>query len=597
MLKQISLDDSNYDDIYEKAVEMLQTQAPWWTHTEVSDPGIMLLEMWAILTDMQSYYMDQVQESHYRKYLKLLGIRPDEGECAWTWIFFDHVERECVVPAGTKLLADRVVFETETEVHLTSNYLVGFYQNTDANRVKVMQVSRKTRFVLQEGEEKLFSFVLKEAIPPGQEFLFFILLDEQEKRNDAEPDFHMVQLAWEYETKGGWREAQVIRDDTGGLLFSGCICLCIDMPMAGGEEGYEFRCRIKEGTYDVVPSLYKICLNVVRAIQKNTLCCEEVVDFSKNSHKVLLKSYLARTGKLCILKKMESKGAGKGEFWEDITESPEIILDPPITEGCMERSLSYAGEGHIKVVCTAADGCPEDFTGEVTGIAAQQVALPWEKLMRSSVKLMLLQEGGQKKVYRIYRREEPEEDRYENAWHWMEEGHSMKEDNVIVLGDGRHGEIPPASKDGLRITSLALWEGEKGNVSIGRITHWERPELFQHITCTNRLTGRDGRDRMLPSLQFEQIREKLLRPNRMITEADMQALAMETPGLLIRKVKAEWRDNTVLVKVFPTHWLKNSYCVERYQSQVENYLEQYRLAGTRIRIEIVNDSKNCLERQ
>ena len=103
MLKQISLDDSNYDDIYEKAVEMLQTQAPWWTHTEVSDPGIMLLEMWAILTDMQSYYMDQVQESHYRKYLKLLGIRPDEGECAWTWIFFDHVERDCVVPEGTNL--------------------------------------------------------------------------------------------------------------------------------------------------------------------------------------------------------------------------------------------------------------------------------------------------------------------------------------------------------------------------------------------------------------------------------------------------------------------------------------------------------------
>lgn len=580
MLKQIWLDDSSYDDIYEKAVEKLQRQAPWWTHTEVSDSGIMLLEMWAVLTDMQSYYLNQVQESHYRKYLKLLGIPSDEGECARAWIFFDNVERECVVPEGTKLLADRMVFETETEVRLTANRLTGFYQNTDVNRVKAMQVYRKTKFPLQEGGEKLFSFVIKEQIQPGEEFLFFLLLDEQERRNWAAPDFHMVQLAWEYETSCGWREAQVVRDETGGLLFSGCICLCMDMPMAEGKEGYEIRCRMKEGTYDLVPSLYKICLNVVRAVQKDTLCCEETADFSQNCHRVLLKSYLARTGNLRILKKVE----GRGEFWEDITDSPEIVLDPPVTEYCMERSLVYAGEGHVKIVCTAACGCPDDFAREVTGIAAQQIALPWEKVLRSSVKLMLLQEGGEGNVYRTWRREEPEEDRYDNAWHWKEE------ENVIVLGDGRHGDIPEPSKDGLLITSLALWEGEKGNVSIDKIVRWERPELFRQITCTNRMTGWGGRDRLLPSRQFEQVRADLLRPGRMITEADIQALAMETPGLLLKEVKAEWRDGVVWVKVVPAYPLKNSYCVERYQSQVENYLEPYRLAGTRIHIEIAGQS-------
>lgn len=246
----------------------------------------------------------------------------------------------------------------------------------------------------------------------------------------------------------------------------------------------------------------------------------------------------------------------------------------------MERSLVYAGEGHVKIVCTAACGCPDDFVRDVTGIAAQQIALPWEKVLRSSVKLMLLQEGGAGKVYRTWHREEPEEDRYENAWHWKEE------ENVIVLGDGRHGDIPEPSKNGLRITSLALWEGEKGNVSIDKIVHWERPELFRQITCTNRLTGRGGRNRLLPSLQFEQVRADLLRPGRMITEADIQALAMETPGLLLKEVKAEWRDGAVWIKVVPVYPLKNSYCVKRYQSQIENHLEPYRLAGTRIHIEI-----------
>ena len=100
---QISLDDSSFEELYGQAMERLRRQAPWWTHTEVSDPGIMLAEMWAMLTDMQSFYLDQVQESHYRKYLKLLGIRPEEGECARTWVFFEQVGEERTVPAGTKV--------------------------------------------------------------------------------------------------------------------------------------------------------------------------------------------------------------------------------------------------------------------------------------------------------------------------------------------------------------------------------------------------------------------------------------------------------------------------------------------------------------
>ena len=95
---QISLDDSSFEELYGQAMKRIRRQAPWWTHTEVSDPGIMLAEMWAMLTDMQSFYLDQVQESHYRKYLKLLGIRPEEGECARTWAIPTWSRRERATP-------------------------------------------------------------------------------------------------------------------------------------------------------------------------------------------------------------------------------------------------------------------------------------------------------------------------------------------------------------------------------------------------------------------------------------------------------------------------------------------------------------------
>ena len=485
---QISLDDSSFEELYGQAMERLRRQAPWWTHTEVSDPGIMLVEMWAMLTDMQSFYLDQVQESHYRKYLKLLGIRPEEGECARTWVFFEQVGEERTVPGGTKLLADGLVFETEEEVRLAKNDLVGFYLESGRNLIRKMKLSRKSSFALGQGEQ-LFSFALEEPPAPGKIFSFFVLMKEYPKRRRDERDFWLVRLGWEYRTKEGWREAQVVRDDTRGLLYSGLICLRMDTPMSGeGENGYEIRCLVREGDFDVRPVLYKLYLNAAAVVQRDTLCCREEFLFTKDVHRVALQSYLARTGRLWILRKRtDGPGTEDGELWEDITDSPHIRLDPPVTAECPERYLTYAGEGQVRVVCSDARIAPEELVREVTGISTQQITMPWNnRVLRSGTEIMLGQGG--KGLYRRCRRAEPEEDRYGNAWHWKDG------ETVIVLGDGRHGEIPPPSVNGLHFVSLVLWEGEKGNVAVGRITGWERPELFPGIVCLNRLPAGGVRD-------------------------------------------------------------------------------------------------------
>lgn len=576
---QISLDDSSFEELYGQAMERIRRQAPWWTHTEVSDPGIMLVEMWAMLTDMQSFYLNQVQESHYRKYLKLLGIRPEEGECARTWVFFEQVGEERAVPAGTKLLADGLVFETEEEVWLAKNDLVGFYLESGRNLIRKMKLSRKSSFALGQGEQ-LFSFALEEPPAPGKIFSFFVLMKEYPKRRRDERDFWLVRLGWEYRTKEGWREAQVVRDDTRGLLYSGLICLRMDTPMSGeGENGYEIRCLVREGDFDVRPVLYKLYLNAAAVVQRDTLCCREEFLFTKDVHRVALQSYLARTGRLWILRKRtDGPGTEDGELWEDITDSPHIRLDPPVTAECPERYLTYAGEGQVRVVCSDARIAPEELVREVTGISSQQITMPWNnRVLRSGTEIMLGQGG--KGLYRRCRRAEPEEDRYGNAWHWKDG------ETVIVLGDGRHGEIPPPSVDGLHFVSLVLWEGEKGNVAVGRITGWERPELFPGIVCLNRLPAGGGRDWKSPSEQFREVGKQLSDSGRMITGADMEILAMRTPGLLLAKAHAGWRDGVLEVTLTPQNKL-SSYCEECYRRQAERYLEQYRIAGTRMRIEI-----------
>lgn len=600
---EMSLDDSSYDRLYEKAMERLDGQAPWWTHREISDPGIMLIETWALLSDMQSYYLDQVQESHYRKYLKLLGISPDEGKCAWTWVFFEFekgAERECVVPRGTKLLSDQMVFETEEEVRLIRNRLQEFFLGNHAeDRVDAMRLSRKNRFALEDqaGQERvLFRFTLDGSLKQ-EEFSFFVLLDERVRRNGVGEGACMVGLVWEYWRGDNWQKAEVVRDDTGGLLFSGIITLRFALPEDGRGHGIKkIRCRIGQGAYEIMPVLYKIYLNVVRVVQRDTLCCEEDAVFTPQCHRIALKGYLARTGRLRILKKAEEaeeegakekagaeekEGAEEdGKLWEDITE--RVCVDAPVTAECRERYVSYEGTGRVKILCAASRTVPQEFLFPVTGIAAQRIELPWKSLMRSSVRLMVRQEGEPGERYRFCVSTDPEEDRYRNAWHW--DG----EENVIVLGDGRHGEIPSPSEDGLCLSSLALWEGERGNVPVDRITKWQQPELFSGILCTNFLAGREGRSRKMPSVRFGEAREALLRQNRMVTEDDIRELALETPGLMISRVTAGWRDHTVVVEVYPAYPLKERHCTEWYRKQVERHLMPYRLAGTKIRVEIID---------
>lgn len=582
MLKKKPLDDSSYEIVYENAMSRIRKAAPWWTHREASDPGITLLEMWSVLVDMQSFYLDQVQESHYRKYLKLLGIPLQEGKCAFAWVSFEDVKEDLRIPQGTKLTADKMVFETEEEAELTANSLCGFFTQKK-NKMEVMRLGRKSNFALDEGD-LLFSFSLKKAVKAGEQLTFFVLLDEKtNKRNPLEENlsgqnFFMVRLAWEYRTAAGWKEARLVRDDTRALLYSGCISLQIEDAMIHqGDSGYEIMCRVVEGSYDVMPVIYKISLNVVRVVQKDTLCCYETAEFTGEVHRVKMRSYLGQTGELRVMRLTDKA------LWQDITK--KCGIDPPIMAMGQERCVNFSGEGTVKIVCTVPGVMSEYFPCPVNGVAAQKIKLPWDNVMRESVELMLA-EREENDLYRICRPlKEPEEESSEYAWHWQEE-------NVVVLGDGRHGEIPSASEKGLFPCSLALCEGSRGNISIGRLRQWKDRKLFPEIKFTNLLTGKGGEDRLSPQEQFQKLtiqKDQLMEENRMVTEEDILKLVKKTPGLVIKKAEAKWKDETVVATVYPVKPLVSEYCAENYRVCIQKYLEQYRLVGSRVRVEIAGE--------
>ncbi|HEY5958516.1 MAG TPA: hypothetical protein VIV60_18265 [Polyangiaceae bacterium] len=68
-----NLDDRTYADLVDEARRLIPTYDPKWTNHNPSDPGIALIEMFAYLTELLLYRLNQVTDANRIKFLKLLN--------------------------------------------------------------------------------------------------------------------------------------------------------------------------------------------------------------------------------------------------------------------------------------------------------------------------------------------------------------------------------------------------------------------------------------------------------------------------------------------------------------------------------------------
>jgi hypothetical protein len=77
-----NLDDRTYADLLEEARALIPSLYPAWTDHNPTDPGIILIELFAWLTEMAIYHLNRVPDASYIAFLRLLR-GPDwrlEGE-------------------------------------------------------------------------------------------------------------------------------------------------------------------------------------------------------------------------------------------------------------------------------------------------------------------------------------------------------------------------------------------------------------------------------------------------------------------------------------------------------------------------------------
>ena len=119
------LDDRKFQDIVDETKRLIALRCPEWTDHNVSDPGVTLIELFAWMTEMSLYRLNQVPERNYVKFLEMLGVKLEAPHPAQTELRFllskpiddadsDPNRQEVIIPA--ELIAGTVRTDMEESV-------------------------------------------------------------------------------------------------------------------------------------------------------------------------------------------------------------------------------------------------------------------------------------------------------------------------------------------------------------------------------------------------------------------------------------------------------------------------------------------------
>jgi hypothetical protein len=104
------LDDRDFQSLVAEAEALIRRRAPQWTDLSESDPGVVLLELFAHLTDLMLYRLNRVPEKAYIEFLRLIGLTLQPPAAATVDLHFTRRQQAAgaiAIPAGTHVTAAR----------------------------------------------------------------------------------------------------------------------------------------------------------------------------------------------------------------------------------------------------------------------------------------------------------------------------------------------------------------------------------------------------------------------------------------------------------------------------------------------------------
>jgi hypothetical protein len=123
-LESPNLDDRTFQDLLEDARRRAVLSCPGWTDLSPGDPGMVLLELFAYLTEIMLYRLNRIPEKAFIEFLRLIGVKLQPPGAAAVRLRFTRSaagEAALEIPRGTRVSVTRTDSSTEPPVFVTAH--------------------------------------------------------------------------------------------------------------------------------------------------------------------------------------------------------------------------------------------------------------------------------------------------------------------------------------------------------------------------------------------------------------------------------------------------------------------------------------------
>jgi predicted phage baseplate assembly protein len=488
-----SLDTRTFDDLVAEAKQRIPRYLPEWTDYNESDPGIMLVELFAWMTEATLYELNRAPAVLQLKLLQLLGFETTPAQAATTELQFtlNPGIDSAIIPALTKVQSSGppyadgspVIFETDRSVVAIAPQLSGVLaMNGTAPIVlfgpKVSAPSFTPYPVsVPAGEEDALylCFTYTKPFPSVDVDLAIFLQDAPgDTAPYASPSYACAfgespvppaTWVWEYvDATNAWRQVTLISDGTAALYRSGHVRFTFPTPpmqttpFAAATDpalapfvaltGYWVRARLLAASYEQPPSVAAITTNTAPATAAQTVTNEVL-------------------------------GASDGRASQQFTLAHAPVLPATL----------------VLTVDEGISGGPASWTQvpDFFGASADDT---------------------------VYTLDETS--------------------GTIAFGDNHYGAIPlpnPSNPTNITATTYRYGGGAEGNAAAGTVTALQSYVAYV-ASVTNPIAATGGAAEESQADAVMRAGNDIRSTNRAVTADDFESLALETPGALVARAHA-----------------------------------------------------------
>jgi predicted phage baseplate assembly protein len=258
-----NLDDRRFQDILDDARRMIPRFCPEWTDHNLSDPGITLLELYAWMTDLLLFRLNQVPERNYVKFLELIGVQLEPARPASAEILFRLTAPqadELTIPRGTSVATLRGESEESAVFTTDADLIVRTPRLTEVLLSGADRSVHDYQAVL--GEHPYQSFSIFSNPPAVDDCLYLGFSNDLAGHTLAisfscpiaglniDPD--RPPRVWEARDRRTqtWEALDVELDATRGFNQEGVVILSVPTAatnaVVGGRRAFWIRCRVRE---------------------------------------------------------------------------------------------------------------------------------------------------------------------------------------------------------------------------------------------------------------------------------------------------------------------------------------------------------------